>query len=359
MNQALLQASWDAVRASGFTAYVLLSGAVVLGLLLSIRWQSRTWPRLITNDMHNFLTLLALAFGVVHGVAAYLDPFMRFAPAEVLVPMASHYRPLWMAFGIVSLYLAVAVVLSTWLRPRIGYRLWRALHVLTFLVFAFATLHGLGTGSDTRTWWGAGIYALAAAIVLALTVRRLMAPAGRVARPRPAVAGAVVAAAATLTLWAAQGPLRPGWNRVANDGRGSGARITLASQVSAALPPLPSRFAAAFTGTMQVVGSRGDLVFLRVAGTFRGGARGDLEVLVAGAPVGGGGLAVVRSQVTLYRADGTAAYRGAIARVAGPLLVADLKPLAGGGPDLSLSMRWSGVGRTVQGSVQASPMGSG
>jgi hypothetical protein len=103
------------------TAYILLTLAVALGLALSLHWQSAHRPRLITNDLHRFLTLLSLAFVAIHGLAAWDDPFMRFGWAEVLVPFMSHYRSLWMALGIVAGYLALAVWLSTELRPRIGY----------------------------------------------------------------------------------------------------------------------------------------------------------------------------------------------------------------------------------------------
>jgi len=45
-------------------------------------------------------------------------------------------------------------LISTWLRPRIAYTWWRRLHVLTLAIYALVTIHGIGTGSDTRTWWG-------------------------------------------------------------------------------------------------------------------------------------------------------------------------------------------------------------
>jgi DMSO/TMAO reductase YedYZ heme-binding membrane subunit len=58
-----------------------------------------------------------------------------------------------MALGIVALYLGLAIGLSTWIRPRIGYKWWRRLHVLTLGIFVLATIHGLGTGSDTQSAW--------------------------------------------------------------------------------------------------------------------------------------------------------------------------------------------------------------
>ena len=98
--------TWDVARAGGFTAYVLLTLAVAVGLALSTQLQSPSrWPRLLNNELHNFLTLLSMVFIVVHVLAVWVDPFTRFGWNEVFIPFVSHYRPVWMALGIVALYL--------------------------------------------------------------------------------------------------------------------------------------------------------------------------------------------------------------------------------------------------------------
>jgi predicted ferric reductase len=174
MNTIWLSVTWDVARAGGFTTYILLTLAVVVGLALSTQLQSPSrWPRLINSELHNFLTLLSTIFLGVHVLATWIDPFTHFGWNEILIPLASHYRPEWMAFGIVGLYLGIAIGISTWLRPHIGYKLWRQLHVLTLGVFALATIHGIGTGSDTQTWWALGIYLVSIALVGSLLCRRL------------------------------------------------------------------------------------------------------------------------------------------------------------------------------------------
>ena len=167
--------TWDVARAGGLTAYLLLGLSVVVGLALSLHWQSPRWPRIINSELHNFLTLLATIFVGVHVLAVALDPFTHFGLNELLLPLASHYRSLWMAFGIVGLYLGIAIGISTWLRPRLGYALWRKLHYLTLMLFAAVTVHGIATGSDTSTWWGAAIYLGSVLVVGVLLLRRLVA----------------------------------------------------------------------------------------------------------------------------------------------------------------------------------------
>ena len=172
--------TWDIARAGGFTTYVLLTLAVIVGLALSTQIQSPSrWPRLLNSELHNFLTLLSTIFLVIHVLAAWIDPFTRFGWNEILIPLASHYRPAWMAFGIVALYLGIAIGISTWLRKRIGYKWWRRLHVLTLAVFALATIHGIGTGSDTQTWWALGIYLVSIALVGTLLCRRMLSLKGK------------------------------------------------------------------------------------------------------------------------------------------------------------------------------------
>lgn len=174
MNTLWENVTWNVARAGGFTAYILLTLAVVEGLALSTQLQSPSrWPRLINNELHNFLTLLGAIFLGVHILAVWLDPFTHFGWNELLIPLASHYRPQWMALGIVALYLGIAIGISTLLRPHIGYRWWKRLHVLTLGIFVLATIHGLGSGSDTQTWWAMGMYVVSSIAVGLLLCRRL------------------------------------------------------------------------------------------------------------------------------------------------------------------------------------------
>ncbi len=213
--------SWEVARTGGMLAYVLVTASVVIGMLISLKLRSPAWPRFLTTDLHRYVTVFALTFTVVHGLAVWVDPFTGFTPAEVLLPAASHYRPLWVGLGIVGGYLLLAVWASEYVRRWIGYAWWRALHYLAFAVFALATLHGIGTGSDTSAPWALAIYFVCTGAVLALLGWRLLS--GPVSIPRSLVfvlAGASVAAVAIFTM---VGPTQPGWNGTANSGNGQGA----------------------------------------------------------------------------------------------------------------------------------------
>ena len=227
--------TWTTARAGGITAYVLLSLAVVLGLALSMRWQHPRWPRLITNELHNYLMLLSFVFIGVHSLAVLLDPFTKFTLQDVLVPLAATYRTVWLSLGIVASYLAIAIWISTLLRPHIGYAIWRKMHMLTFLVYLASTIHGIGTGSDTRTTWGIALYGGSTLAVGLLLLIRLLQSSKAAPEGHPALAGATVFTLLIGALWTLSGPLQPGWAAANNGSIG-----TTGTGASPAVQPIPA-----------------------------------------------------------------------------------------------------------------------
>jgi len=320
------QVTWDVARAGGFVAYGLLTLAIVTGLLHSLRWSGERWPRLVNNEVHTHLTLLSLIFTVVHVIAVALDPFTAFRLNELLVPLASHYRPLWMAFGILALYLGIAVGLSTALRPRIGYRAWRMLHFMTFAVFVFATIHGLGTGSDSRTGWATAIYALSTLAVGGLATARLVV-SKMIPRIRLAGAALLVMLAAGGAGWAMAGPLRAGWNAVANNGQGSGARVPVPGVATASAQASPLPLSTAFEGAYRVRSgddSEDGGIRVEVQASLANGATGTLDIVLVGQDAGGA-LAIQSSEVLIQElSPSKATYQGTIAGSRGSSLVLDM-----------------------------------
>jgi hypothetical protein len=324
--------TWDTARAGGLISYVLLTTAISLGLVLRNRWQSTRWPRLVTNELHGYVSLLALVFIAVHVVAVAIDPFTHFGLTAVLVPFASHYRPVWMSLGIVAVYLLLAVWVSSRLRRRIGYRLWRQIHVLAFAVYGAATLHGLGTGSDTRTIWAGALYAASVALVGSLLAVRLLAPAGRDARRRPLVAGAAAVAALVAAAWSLGGPFAPGWSARAG-GATTHAAVAAPSASASAPRRAPARpptsvvrvpFTARYAGrvTVEPVNDRGRLT-VRIDGRLSGGTKDHLEILIHGIPLENGGVAMEQSRVRMGTT--TPLYRGEITSLTGSRLVAAVR----------------------------------
>jgi DMSO/TMAO reductase YedYZ heme-binding membrane subunit len=162
---------WLLARASGMTAYALLTATVLAGLVHKSRVRN-------VLDLHRFLPTLAFGMLALHGVALVLDRTVHMPLAGLLVPGASPYRPVAVALGVLACELMVVVAVSFSLRRRIGFRAWRRLHWLTYAVFLFATAHGIAAGTDSTRPWAQNVYlAAAAAVVFATAWRALARPA--------------------------------------------------------------------------------------------------------------------------------------------------------------------------------------
>jgi hypothetical protein len=316
------EVTWDIARAGGFSAFGLLTISVAIGLALTLHLQSPRWPRLINSELHNFLTLLALIFTGIHVLAVWVDPFTSFGWNEVFIPFASHYRPLWMALGIVAFYLGIAIGISTWLRPHIGYKLWRNLHVLTLLLYALVVVHGIATGSDTRTVWGAAIYALSVLLIGALLWMRLRKPVNAQSRAHPVLAISLVVALAVGTFWALLGPFRPGWNAYANNASSSASSSRPASTSRAVTSPqttFPSSFTGNVQGQMTQNGPDGNgNVTLQLDLQMSNGPSGYVRVILHGQSAGDdNGVTITSSSVALASSTGQQLYAGSLSNFSG------------------------------------------
>ena len=168
---------WLLARASGLTAYVLLTCSVLAGLVLKSRPFGRALKAASVTDVHRVLALLGLGMLVLHGAALMLDRTVHMPLAGLLVPGASPYRPLPVALGVAACELTALIVVSFSLRRRIGARNWRRLHWLTYTIFLAATLHGVTAGTDTAQPWARSLYLGAVgAVVFATAWRALTRP---------------------------------------------------------------------------------------------------------------------------------------------------------------------------------------
>ena len=196
-------ADWYAARAGGIVAYVLLSVNVALGLAMTGKKSMKHWPRFALEDVHRFTGLLTGTFVVVHIVAIAIDAYLPFSIVSLAVPLLASYRPIWTGLGIVAAELLLALAFTNHYRnAKLTYRFWRRAHYVNFAVWAAATLHGMGTGTDRSTPWMLAIFAVAVGTVCGLTTWRVLrrtSPARWSLRPAPVIASVLgVAVIATL-----------------------------------------------------------------------------------------------------------------------------------------------------------------
>ena len=205
--------TWYLSRSTGLICLVLLTASLVLGVTSSSRVASTGWPRFLTQGVHRNVSLATLALLVAHVVVVVLDDFVVITWLDVLVPFVSTYRPLWLGLGTIAFDLVVVLTLTSLARQRLGYATWRIVHWSAYACWPLAVVHGLGTGSDSRTPWVGWLTAGCVAVAgLAVYWRILVGwPRQRLLRScaLALTAGTVVLAVS----WANQGPLAPGWSQ--------------------------------------------------------------------------------------------------------------------------------------------------
>ena len=166
---------WYVSRASGIVSWMLLALAVLWGLLISTKALSKSTPPAWLLGLHRHLGGLAVIFVVVHMSALTLDHYAPFSLTDLLVPMASTWKPGAVAWGVVAFYLLVAIELTSLLGRRFPKKWWRAIHSLSFLLFVVATVHLFVAGTERSNPAAVFSVMIVSTIVGFLLVVRLLA----------------------------------------------------------------------------------------------------------------------------------------------------------------------------------------
>jgi methionine sulfoxide reductase heme-binding subunit len=204
---------WYLTRSTGAVALLLLTVAIVLGVIDTKRWSTARLPRFVIDSLHRNVALLALVFLVLHILTSVLDSFASISIVDAFVPFAGSYRPFWLGLGAVAFDLIVAVIVTSLLRARMGFASWRAVHWLTYASWPIALLHGLGTGSDAGSTWLLALSVVCMMAMLATVLTRAIAGWRENVRMRSAALGGAGAFSLFLVLWLPSGPLGSEWAR--------------------------------------------------------------------------------------------------------------------------------------------------
>jgi sulfoxide reductase heme-binding subunit YedZ len=180
---------WFVSRAAGVVAYVLLWASAAWGILISSKAVKELVPGPLAFTLHNVTAWLALGFSGVHALALLGDRVVSFSLAGILVPFAAQYQPVLTGLGTLALYVGLLGSLSFYFSKQIGYRAWRVIHALSYLMFVGVTIHGVSLGTDSSTLTMQAVYFLAGGSVLFLTLFRILTVAIGGAAPTRAQAG--------------------------------------------------------------------------------------------------------------------------------------------------------------------------
>ena len=167
------KALWYLTRGSGVVSLVLLTAATVLGITTAVRWATVRWPSFVVEGLHKNVSLLSIVFLAVHITTAVVDGYVPIRWLDAVVPFAGQYKALWLGLGALSFDLLLAVAITSLVRVRLGYKIWRGVHWAAYAAWPVAVIHGLGIGSDTSQGWMQLTDLVAVAAVLAAVCWRL------------------------------------------------------------------------------------------------------------------------------------------------------------------------------------------
>ncbi len=336
-------ALWYLTRGTGLVTLLLLTASVVLGVLQVQRWGS---PRFVVVSLHRAISLLVVAFLVVHVLTAVLDGYAPIRLVDAVLPFAGSYRPIWLGLGALALDMIVALTVTSLLRRHLGLAAWRAVHWLAYACWPVALVHGWGTGSDTRTAWMLTITLGCAAAVLGAVAWRLASGwSGDNARVRAGTMTATVIVSLVIGAWLALGPLADGW------ARRSGTPAALVAPRAAVGSSFQRAFTAGVRGTVQQRNRANGSAVADLRLDLTSGPAGVLRVHITGDPAAGGGVTLRGSSVTLGPPSAPGELRGAVDALQGSSVQALVRSKDGRAVRLRLDLTLSQdtVGGTVSG----------
>ncbi len=141
---------WWVDRSAGLMSLLLLTVVVALGALATGRPGAVLGWRTAVQSLHRQLPITACALLTVHIGTAVADSFVPLGLLDVVLPFHAAWRPVWVGFGALTVDLLLVVLVTSLLRARLGARAWRWLHRLAYLLWPFAVVHALGSGTDVH-----------------------------------------------------------------------------------------------------------------------------------------------------------------------------------------------------------------
>jgi sulfoxide reductase heme-binding subunit YedZ len=182
-------AVWYLNRATGVVSLVLMTLTVVLGAVVRRQGRLPGLPRFGVVALHRNVSLISALLLLTHIGTAVVDSYVSIGPVAAVVPFVSAWRPLAVGLGALTVDLLALVVLTSLVRGRIPVRLWRGVHLTSYLLWPLAFAHALTAGTDLHAAW---VLALALGCAGAVAVSAAAAWTGRT----PAVERAPAALAA-------------------------------------------------------------------------------------------------------------------------------------------------------------------
>jgi sulfoxide reductase heme-binding subunit YedZ len=161
---------WYLTRASGLVAWIMLTLSVIWGIVLSTKAFPEQRRPLWLLAVHRWLGGLTIWFLAIHLVALVADNYVDFGLADITVPYASNWKPGAVALGVLGAWLLVAIELTSLAMHKLPRKVWRVVHLSSYVAFWLASMHAAFAGTDATR----GLYQITAAASILAVVWALM-----------------------------------------------------------------------------------------------------------------------------------------------------------------------------------------
>ncbi len=178
--------TWLGIRATGLTAWGLLTAVVLWGILLRTQVLGRVAAPMRLLDLHRWLGAIALGFLLVHMALLLIDPAVSFTVLQILVPGTAPWQTFAVALGTVAFWILVPVTFLGRIRAKmglVGNRWFKRVHLLAYAAWPIATAHYVLAGTDALSEWSLGLLFAGTALIVMGLLARGFVPAPGPSRP--------------------------------------------------------------------------------------------------------------------------------------------------------------------------------
>lgn len=159
---------WYIVRASGLVAAALIILLILSGIGLITGHTFRLFEPLRAWAIHRAIGISLVVAIFSHIFFLLFDNYQRYSLEMILIPSISS---LWVGFGIFAFYFLVVIIISSLLIVNSHKKVWKTIHLLSYLTVGLIFFHALNMGTDLKTgllrylWLGIGVVILIASMV--------------------------------------------------------------------------------------------------------------------------------------------------------------------------------------------------
>jgi methionine sulfoxide reductase heme-binding subunit len=151
---------WYVTRVTALIGFVLLYLSFFFGLAIRTLGLRKMILPADAYSIHGWISLQALIFASFHAVSLLFDKFLAFSWKDIFIPFA--LRPgeeiaiagvtsEIVAFGVISFYLMIILVLTSYLKRFMSHGVWRSIHFLNIGLYILSVIHALYLGTDLKS----------------------------------------------------------------------------------------------------------------------------------------------------------------------------------------------------------------